>query len=300
MKAGGAAMSRFMQVLCAFVLVSSVSGGIAAEVTSLPFRLPEPVFTETAAALPSAFSWMSVEQVLNQADTPDNGHCLDTGTLFTFFSSERLSARGLAREMFQFRPHPDSDFKFWGRALVTDLRLDCSLSLRPLVFSAGYRHDCKHDINATKRDVIHDALFARLVIEEGNPGFLPAVLNAAAGCAFEAELNLPTLFQASKDESDRARLSAEGSFVPFRTSGGGCSVFIDGRFSLIDRERQDRVAVARSWNADWLLRAGTELRAGRGGVRFSCGVERLTDNWASLDPAPETRASVLFTLFSGY
>ena len=293
-------MSRFIKVLCAFALASSVPALISAEVTGLPFSLPEPVFTEETAAFPCAYTWMSAEQVLNQGDTPDNGHCLDTGALFTFFSSERFSVRGMVREMFQFRPHPDSDFKFWGRALVTDLRLDFSAALRPLVVSAGYRHDCKHDINATRRDVIHDALFARLALEEGVPSFLPDSLNAQAGCALEAELNLPTLFQVSKEEPDRARFCAEGSFVPFRTVGGLFAVRVDGRFSFINRERQERVAVARSWNADWLLRAGAELRAGKGGVRLSCGLERLTDNWAGLEPEPETRASVVFSLFSGY
>jgi hypothetical protein len=257
----------------------------SAEVTRLPFFPVLPAFVAGGTAFPALSGWVLFDHVLNQRDTPDSAQCLDSGALFTLWSTDRLSFGGLAREMFQFKPSPEGDFFFWSRALVTDLRLEAAWRVDPAILVCGYRHDCKHDIEASIRDAIHDTLFAQCVF--------PAV-----GIDLEAEFNLPLIFQSADREPDRGRLSAEYQIVPVSSPGGLLSLYADGRCSLINRGSDTRVSVADEWNLDWLVRAGAAMKLGHGGLRLQYALERVTDDWASLTPSPETVSSVSFSFFS--
>jgi hypothetical protein len=253
-----------------------------AEVTRLPFLSPVS-FTDTSMLCPAFTSWVDFSHTLNQGAAPDTAHCLDTGSMLTFWSCDRVAISGLARELFLFRESPNGAWQFWARALVTDLRLEAAARVPPFTLGAGYRHDCKHDIAVTAREVIHDAVFARAVLP----------LPRAEFCV-EAEANLPTVFQAGPAESDRARLSAEAEFVPIKRAG--IAPFIGGRASLIRREENGRVAVGAEWNADWLVRTGIDFRAGFGVVRLMYRLERITDDWATIESEPQTLSAISITL----
>lgn len=277
-------MLRRFFVFSAFLLVIA-SPPLFAEVTRLPSFPVLPSFVAGGTAFPAMSGWVLFDHVLNQRETPDSAQCLDAGTLFTFWSTDRLSFGALAREMFQFKPSPEGDFFFWSRALVTDLRLEAAWRVDPAILVCGYRHDCKHDIEASIRDAIHDTLFAQCVF--------PSV-----GVNLEAEFNLPLVFQSADREPDRFRLSVEYRVVPVTSLGGLFSLYADGRCSLINRDPDTRVAVADEWNLDWLIRAGTVMKLGHGGLRLQYALERITDDWASLTPSPETISSVSFSFFS--
>lgn len=274
-------LSLSLSLLCLVALIPSF-----AEVTRLPSFPVTPAFVPGGAPFPAMSGWVLFDHVLNQRDTPDSAQCLDAGTLFTFWSTDWLSFGGLAREMFQFKPSPEGEFFFWSRALVTDLRLEAAWRVEPAILVFGYRHDCKHDIEASVRDAIHDTLFAQCVF--------PSV-----GVDLEAELNLPLVFQSADREPDRFRLSAEYRIVPVASPGGLLSLYADGRCSLINRGTDTQVSVAEEWNLDWLVRAGAAMKLGRGGLRLQYALERITDDWASLSPSPETVSSVSFSFFSG-
>lgn len=140
---------KLLSLIVAAVAVASFPAWT--EVTRFPFFLPSPVFAGGDEAFPEVVAWAEYAQALNQSSAPDSAHWLDAAALFTFYSSEGFAVRGLVREMFQFKRHPDGDFLLWGRAVVTDLRLDLSVNLRPFVASIGYRHDCKHDVETRPR-----------------------------------------------------------------------------------------------------------------------------------------------------
>jgi len=53
------------------------------------------------------------------------------------------------------------------------------------------------------------------------------------------------------------------------------------------------------WNLDWLVRASGVLKLGNGGIRLQYSLERITDDWASLSPSPETVSALSFSFFSG-
>lgn len=273
-------------VLC---LLSLALTRIAAETTRLPFIAPEAAYAEPGAstAFPAFASWLEFAHTLNQEAAPDTAQYLDTGAILTFWASDRLSVAGVAREILQFKASPEGAWYFWTRALVTDLALEVSFPLEPFEATAGYRHDCKHDAGPILRDVIHDALFARLAVRPSR--------RAALG--FECEANVPTVFQDGPEESDRFRVSVETEAVPFESAGGSWRAFAGGRVSLIVRERGDRVAVDSVRNVDWLARVGGEYRAGLGRVRLFYGLERLSDDWADLDPAPQVTSAVHLLVF---
>jgi hypothetical protein len=257
-------------IVCAFCAALPA----AAEVTRLPFFVPAPVFTELPETFPAFRSWISLDHALNQREAPDTAHCFDTGMVLTFWSGDLVSVSGLARELFQFQAHPEGEWMFWSRALVTDLRLEAAVNLEPVTVSAGYWHDCKHDINEMRREMIHDALFARATM----------AVTTGANVAFEAEANLPTVFQTGPAECDRARLTAETELVPFAIVNGRGRFFIDGRVSLVRREANERIAADQEWNADWLVRTGIWFRAGLGNARLSFDIERISDDWVSVRP----------------
>ena len=284
-------------ILAFFYIGSGIR--LSAEITRLPFFAPEAVFTESPCAFPTCSSWMLLDQVLNQHDAIDTAHCFDLGTIMTFWSARRISVSGLAREIFQFKPNPDNDYKFWSRALVTDLRLTASFKVSRFILGTGYRHDCKHDISDTERTVIHDAVFAQALYPVSAIPFLPNETNVQGGFALEAEANLPTIFQAAEPEPDRGRLSAEGVLVPFRASNGHFRTFIDGRVSLIGRMREDRIAVESCWNVDYIVRAGPSFNAGQGEVSLFYSLERITDGWATVTPEPRTISAVTLLIAFG-
>jgi hypothetical protein len=287
---------RFVTVVFVLVCVSIRS---TAEVTRLPFFTPQATFTEVPGAFPSFSSWMLLDHGLNQNDTPDTAHRFDTGTVFTLYANRGFSVSALARELFQFEPSPDGPFNFWARSLVTDLRLAALAKLPPFIASVGYRHDCKHDISDTRREVIHDAVFLQALFPPRRLPAFPSALNSRIGFSLEAEVNTPLIFQVGEEESDRSRFTAECELVPYATFGGRFLTFLDARVSLLNRESGDRVAVQEPWNVDWLFRAGAELRSGMGGLRLAYGLERVTDNWATLDPMAETISAVTLLLVFG-
>lgn len=183
-----------------------------------------------------------------------------------------------------------------GRALVTDLRLEAAVSLPPCILGSGYRHDCKHDTGPTAREVIHDTVYVGARVPHRALPFAPPGAHAEAGALFEAEANIPPVFQAAKEEPDAGRLSFEAELVPFATAGGGFRLFADCRVSLLYRRTCARVASSPGWNVDALVRAGAEYRAGVGSVRLAYCLERLTDDWASLSPEPVTISAVTLAL----
>lgn len=280
-----------------FTLLLAVSSH--AEVTTLPFFQPEPRFCDEPTAFPDAFSWIGIAQSLDQRQYPDTAHGFDTGSSLTFFANRNFAIGGMAREIFQFSKHPDGDMKFLSRALVSDLRLTASLDLRPLIATVGYRHDCKHDIGTSEREVIHDALFARLTVPRRKiPLFGPGT-DMRMGLNLESECNVTAIFQNALPEPDRARFSAECELVPFTLPSETLGTFLDGRVSLIDRQAQDRVTVDARWNTDWLCRAGVELKGKIGGCRLYYETGRLTDDWAYLDPRPSMLSNIAFLFFAG-
>lgn len=272
------------------ILISCALSRSFAETTRLPFFAPPAVHTESAQAFPAFASWMEFSHTLNQESASDTAQYLDTGSIMTFWSNDLVAISGIAREILQFRASPEGDWYFWTRAFVTDLGLEAAFSLEPFEVTAIYRHDCKHDAGPVVRDVIHDTLGARVGV--------PVSPVARFGLEFAA--NLPTVFQAGPEESDRFRVSAEAELVPFEAADGAWHTFIDGRGSFIVRERGERVAVTSTRDFDWYARAGAEYRAGLGRVRLFYGLERIGDDWADLDPSPEVISAVhLMFVFYG-
>jgi hypothetical protein len=269
-----------------FFFLSYAAAHSAAEATRLPFFTPDAVYAESPQAFPSFASWAEFSHTLNQKDAGDTAQYLDTGSILTFWSNDRVAVSGIFREVLQFRASPIGDWYFWTRALVTDLRLETTFSLSPFDITAGYRHDCKHDAGPVVRDVIHDTFYARVGV--------PVMRFADFG--LECEANLPTVFQAGPEEPDRFRASAEAELVPVASSNGTWRAFIDGRGTFIVRERGERVAVKSSRDFDWLARIGGDFLAGYGSLRFFYSLERISDDWADLDPIPQT-VSALHLLF---
>ncbi len=281
-------------IACVCCILAAVTA-LSAEVTRLPFFAPTPAFADAPQALPSALCWMLFNHVLNQDGCPDSGQAFDTGVLFTFYADERLAVTGLAREIFQFRSSPDGAFDFWARALVTDLRLGLDWGLSPFVLGGGYRHDCKHDMGDIERTAIHDALFLRAAL----PPIRLDETAMRAGVALEAEVNIDPIFQDAEEEPDRGRLSAECTFIPYRSRGLYPEVSIDGRLSLINGETGGRVSLDDEWKMDWLVRCGISQRLGAGEVRLFYSLERTGDTWAELDPGPETASSLNLAVSCG-
>jgi len=62
-------------------LVFAAASAIHAEVTRLPTFPLQPAFGGGGTAFPSLSAWVMIDHVLNQGDTPDSAHCLDTGGL---------------------------------------------------------------------------------------------------------------------------------------------------------------------------------------------------------------------------
>lgn len=273
----------------AFLFVALALSRPAAEVSRLPFFAPGAAFAEcdSARAFPGFLSWAEFTHTLNQGEAVDTAQYLDTGTVMTFWSSDRVAVSGVTREILQFRASPEGDWYFWTRAFVTDLVLEASVSLEPFEVTAGYRHDCKHDAGPVVRDVIHDAFFARVLVP----------VASVAKFALECEVNLPTVFQAGPEEPDRFRATAEAEVVPFATTDGSWRAFAGGRGSLIVRERGERVAVNSVRDFDWVARAGAEYRAGFGRLRLFYGLERVSDDWDDLTPSPEVMSAVHLLLF---
>lgn len=278
--------------LAVAVLLIWIGAQSMPEATRLAFYPPEALFTDRPCVFPAFSSWMLLDHTLNQAETTNTAHCFDTGSFFTFYADERFSFAGLAREMFQFRASPEDEWRFWARALVTDLRLSLSVNISPFVASAGYRHDCKHDIEKKQREVIHDSAFLQARFPLTRITALVPTLNMHIGMLLEGETNLKTIFQEGPEESDRARFTAEGEFIPCATGDGLFSTFVNGRVSLINRAQVLRVSVASNWNVDALMRTGVELHTGMGGVRLSYSLERITDDWTNLNPTPQTISSI--------
>ncbi|MDC7124983.1 MAG: hypothetical protein PQJ46_05420, partial [Spirochaetales bacterium] len=69
-------------------------------------------------------------------------------------------------------------------------------------------------------------------------------------------------------------------------------IFIDTRGSLICREENDRVLINDTWNIDSIFRTGIDYKIGRGDISLFYFYERITDNWASLNPEPENISAI--------
>jgi hypothetical protein len=289
----------YRYILTSFWFLLSVVS-LPAEVTRLPFLYPAPVFTDEPEAFPHVAGWLALDHTLNQDEFPDSGHCYELGTVFTFFSCKNISVSGIAREMFQFRASPLGDFYLWARDLVTDLRLGVWYDADMVKIGAGYRHDCKHDIETQVRTVIHDALFTQILVPSTPLPVAQDILHPQAALTLEAEININPVFQAAEAEPDKGRITVECELVPVSLFSGTLSVFADGRCSWIYRDEGGRIPVATAWNSDGIFRTGIACHTGKGDIRLFWYYERTTDNWASLTPVPETISAVAFSLTSHF
>jgi hypothetical protein len=270
------------------------------EATRFSFFQPNPVFLSQPTWFPGANTWISLDQCLNQAESPDFGHSYEVGSIITFFSSPLFAFSGQAREVFQFQANGLADYLFWARALISDLRLFAWYKAGPVDLGLGYRHDCKHDIESGSRLVIHDAFCLDAVLAPRELPIFRESLHPRAGLSAEAEINVTPLFQEFSAEPDRGRLSLEAELVPMSLLGDRLYAFLDARASLIYRETGGRVAVASAWNLDALGRGGLALRVGKGEVRLFYYCERLTDDWANLNPEPVTVSALGLMVLSGF
>lgn len=289
-------------IVCIPVLVLLWTSGapVSAEVIRLPFFPVTPIFSQEPEAFPWISGWFLYNHTLNQNEAPDSGHCYEQGAIFTFFSCGNISFSGLAREMFQFKSSPLGDFYLWARDLVTDLRLYLWYDLDPIKLGAGYRHDCKHDVETEIRTVIHDAFFIQILIPPLSLPVAEAYLHPSAGFNIEAEYNVTPIFQTAESEPDRGRISVECELIPVSLFSDSLYLFADGRCSWIYRENGGEIPIDSEWNIDGLFRTGIDYRAGKGDIRLSYCYERITDDWASLTPLPENISSIEFLVSSHF
>jgi len=254
--------------LAAILLLSIAPAGWS-ETTALNFFEKPLEFPSSQAFWGQYQTWTVFDHVLNQGDSPDFAHSLDTGTRFAVYESPTMTVSGLVREVFQFKVHPDSSLLFNPRALVSDLRLDVGFPLGEGSAVVEYRHDCKHEVDTlVLRDAVHDAL---------GLSYYPFPREGAVVCRLGGEFNLPKIYQTITDEPDLGALSAEVSAeIP---SGEGPRFYGELKSSLIFRKAGTAVAVSSFWNVDARATCGVILPGKNGGLRVYLRIDRTTDPW---------------------
>jgi hypothetical protein len=179
---------------------------------------------------------------------------------------------------------------FWPAAIYTDLELTLRAKASVVDIALWYRHDCKHDIETFYgRDAVHDGIGASASLPRGSWRWggsrISSDLSAQGGC----EVFFPPIFQSVDAEPDRFKLFAVLDWEPL-VAPGVPPVFLQANAALLYRTTDTRVTVTEPWNLDWSLAAGlrTPRRAGAGTGRLGLymKVERVSDDWMSIEPLP--------------
>jgi hypothetical protein len=263
--------------------------GAPAEVFPNP-PLSPPQASDARGFMPSALAWMGFRHFVPVPGGEMHSHNLDLGVDFVFYRDGSFSIEGNARQSLLTRLHPDGQWLFWPAAIYTDLGLRLLAEIRPVELALWYRHDCKHDIETYYgRDAVHDGIGASASLPRGSWRWggsrISSDLGAQAGC----EVFFPPIFQSVDAEPDRFKAFAMADWEPLVVPGMP-SVFLQASSSLNMRTTDTRVTVTEPWTLDWSLAAGlrTPRRAGAGTGRLGLymKVERVSDDWMSLEPLP--------------
>ncbi len=286
-----------MAVIAAIILLF-VSSRISAEPLRMPPVSTAPVFTKEHVFLSGVTGWFEFRQNFPIEENSNHGKVHDVGIILTLYSGPLFSVSFISREIFQNRIHPESILLWYPLSLFSTEKLEISFNAGGFEFSAGFNHDCKHDIDwSSGRNAIHEFIYLRaeysnLEWHTGLPGWSTRLYPAV-----EIGENITPLFQFAETEPDLYRISASVRVEPlFHSLYGG--PFIHGRFSLIGRTPESRVSINSEYNMDYLFRAGYQLRGKKGGLSLYYQVEHITDDVITLTPVPVTiqAVSVLFEI----
>ncbi|MDC7228107.1 MAG: hypothetical protein PQJ61_15190 [Spirochaetales bacterium] len=271
-------MKQFMLI----ILLLFSAAMLSAQVVRLPHPFYPEEFSQKTSFINDVYSWMSIRHVINQDKNPDFGHDWETGVNISFFSSPKITVRGISEETFHFKAAPEgySDWIFNTQSLVSDLRLMICFNLVPVLVSGGFQHDCRHDVDhAVTRQIIHDSLFLFIRPSDEINIIGDAIFSIDLNTALEGAINLPAVFQDAAPQPDIGHFSLFLRLKGSIKNNPGIAVVLDGTAGLTKREENTRVSGIKPWGFDFTGNAGLALTGAAGEIKFFMGTERLTDTW---------------------
>ncbi len=280
-------------ILFVFIVLSPVRG--RAEILRLPPVLLKPRFTPSFEFLSGISGWFDFHHYTTEAGNDNFSQDSEMGILFTLFSSENISFQALTREIIQNQVNYfiSSSLGFYLRALLTDLRLTATLNAELFYIKAGFRHDCKHDIDRfLGRDAVHDALFLGIASKRFDLRWSKTSFFSGFKAGFIGEMNLPYIFQEVKPEPDKSRISfsIKSTVLGYKDYG---SVFLNGKVSVIWRKTAGTdVYNVISPAIDWLIQSGYRTPGKNRSLVLYYQNEYITDTWVSNNSVPVHLSSV--------
>ena len=279
-----------------FLILLSLSPVLArAEILRLPPVELAPIFTPSFTLLSGIEGWFDFHYYTDNAGDDYFSHDSEMGILFTLFSTEEFSFQAFTREIIQNQVNSivESSLGFWLRALLTDLRLIATLNAGPFYVQAGFRHDCKHDIDRfLGRNAVHDVLFLGLSLKEIKLRWQVSAFFSSFKIGLLGEKNLPYIFQEVKPEPDKSQiqLSAECSLLEHPKYG---SFFVIGNLSLIRRKTTGtEVNSVIDPAVDWHLQCGYRTPGNNRSAVLYYQIEYITDPWVNNNPKPHLLKAV--------
>ncbi|NOY07251.1 MAG: hypothetical protein GXP33_00205 [Spirochaetes bacterium] len=280
-------------ILFVFIVFSPVPG--RTEILRLPPVQLKPRFTPSFELLSGIAGWFDFHHYTTQAENDNFSQDSEMGILFTLFSSENVSFQALTREIIQNQVNyfVHSSLGFYLRALLTDLRLTATLNAELFFIKAGFRHDCKHDIDRfLGRNAVHDTLFLGIDSKRFDLPWGKTAFFSGFKAGFIGEINLPYIFQEVKPEPDKSRISFSIKSIILGHKDYG-SVFFNGKVSVIQRKTEGTaVYPVISPAIDWLIQSGYRTPGKDRSLVLYYQNEYITDPWVSNNSVPVHLSSI--------
>ncbi|MCD6123407.1 MAG: hypothetical protein J7K04_16360 [Spirochaetales bacterium] len=272
---------------------------VEAEILRLPPVELLPVFTPSLTLLSGIEGWFNFLYYTDNAGDEYFSHDSEMGILFTLLSTKEFSLQAFTREIIQNQVNSivESSLGFWLRALITDLRLTATLNAGLFYIQAGFRHDCKHDIDRfLGRNAVHDVLFLSLLLKEIKLRWQVSAFFSSFKIGLLGEKNLPYIFQEVKPEPDKSQisLSAELALIAHPRYG---SLFVNGKVSSIRRKTiGTEVNHVIDPAVDWHIQLGYRTPCIKKSAVLYYQIEYITDPWVNNDLKPHLLKSVGFVI----
>lgn len=240
---------------------------------------------------PNVVFWGRLERFVSDREwigSDDHNYHYELGSYFTVWRGSRDAVEGMFRYQFHSkRPPPEhSSWLFHSSVFVNEVGIRYRRKLGPVLLSAHFRHDSKHEIDqSSRRMAAHDSVGIEALVrnrdlfgDDAVGGFLRAT----------AEMKLPVyVFQDLELEADavyRGMGALELEIEPFRIAGRH-PAFANARVAGLLNERPAEIrgeAVAEPGyytHLDYQLRTGVRFKGSRGSAVVYGELQRLSDDW---------------------
>ena len=235
--------------------------------------------------------WSRLERFVSDQEwigSDDHNYHYDLGSYLTVWRGDRDAVEGMFRYQYHSeRPPPQrSSWLFHSAVFVNEVGIRYRRKLGPILLSAHFRHDSKHELDrASRRMAAHDAVGIEALVRNPDlfgPGAVHGFLRATG------EVKLPIyVFQDLDLEADavyRGMGAIEAEVEPFRIARRH-PVFVNARVAGILNERPAEIRgepvpePGYYTHLDYQVRAGVRFAGGRGSFVVYSELERLSDDW---------------------